>query len=44
MRRKGKEMMEEGGSPAKVTRKQTLAKGKEIQKVLQLILMGSKER
>ncbi len=43
MRRKGKEMMEEGGSPAKVTQKQALVKGKEIQKMLQLIWMGSKE-
>jgi hypothetical protein len=34
--------MEEGGSPTKVTQKQALVKGKEIQKMLQLIWMGSK--
>jgi hypothetical protein len=30
MRWKGEEIMEEGGSPTKMIRKQTLVKGKEI--------------
>jgi hypothetical protein len=44
MRRQGKEHVEEGNSFAKVTWKQALVKTKEIQKMLQWIWMGSKER
>jgi hypothetical protein len=43
MRCKGKETLEERGSPTKVIRKRALVKGKEIQKMLQWIQMGSKE-
>jgi hypothetical protein len=44
MRVKGKEHVEEGNSLAKVIWKQAPAKSKQIQKILQWIRMGSKER
>jgi hypothetical protein len=44
MRCKGKETLEESGSPIEVTQRWTLAKRKKIQKMLQWIQMGSKEQ
>jgi len=43
MRHKGREQVEEGSSPTKVTWNQAPVKAKEILKILQWILMGSKE-
>jgi hypothetical protein len=40
----GEKTMEEGGSPAIMTRKQAPIEGKEIQKMLQWIWMGSKHQ
>ncbi len=44
MRCKGKKLVEEGVSSAKVTKKWALAEGNEITKMLQWIRMGTKER
>ncbi len=44
MRCKGKEVMEDNNSLAKVTRKQALNKGEDIQKMLQWIWMGFKKQ
>ncbi len=43
MRCKGKKVMEEIHSPSKVSQKQALVEGKEIQKMLKWIHVGSKE-